>query len=105
VDLLANEFELLSKLSTSRRDRLRGYDDRVKTYPFSIILIQDAVSGQCAKVKELTGVEPFYAVAPGTCASVPVKSSVTCSPAMRTATRMRTGRATRPSSSQNPSAS
>lgn len=42
VDLLANKFDLLARLAADRRDRLRGYHDRIKTYQFSIILIQDA---------------------------------------------------------------
>lgn len=42
VDLLANEFELLSNLTDARRKRLQAYQKRMQTYQFSIILIQDA---------------------------------------------------------------
>ena len=42
VDLLNGEFELLVKLSTTRRQRLQTYQKRLQTYQFSVILIQDA---------------------------------------------------------------
>lgn len=42
MDVLAEDFDFLSKLSKERRDRLQSYSRRIKEYRFSVILIQDA---------------------------------------------------------------
>ena len=42
VDVLAEDFDFLAKLSEERRERLRTYSRRIKEYRFSVILIQDA---------------------------------------------------------------